>query len=85
MDAADAQPLLRFLNERIAQMAAESGGRLVGLGAVPLQDIDLAVRELRHCVETLGFAGVEIGSNVNGTPVGDRRFDPFFEACEALA
>lgn len=84
MDAADAQPLLRFLNECIAEMAAESGGRLVGLGAVPLQDIGLAVHELRHLVETLGFAGVEVGSNVNGTPIGDRRFDPFFEACEAL-
>lgn len=84
MDAGDAQPLLRFLNEQIAAMAAESGGRLVGLGAVPLQDLDAAVAELRHAVETLRFAGVEIGSNVNGTPIGDRRFDPFFEACESL-
>ncbi len=31
-----------------------------------------------------GFAGVEIGSNVNGVPIGDPSFDPFFEACEAL-
>jgi aminocarboxymuconate-semialdehyde decarboxylase len=30
------------------------------------------------------FAGVEIGSNVNGTPIGDPSFDPFFEACESL-
>lgn len=84
MEAPDAQQLLRFLNEQIATMAAESGGVLVGLGAVPLQDIDLAIAELRYAVETLGFAGVEIGSNVNGTPIGDARFDPFFAACEAL-
>lgn len=84
MDAADAQPLLRYLNERIAAMVAESGGILIGLGAVPLQDIDLAVAELRHAVETLGFAGVEVGSNIHGVPIGDARFDPFFEACEAL-
>ena len=31
-----------------------------------------------------GFAGVEIGSNINGVPVGHPSFDPFFEACEAL-
>lgn len=84
MDTADAQQLLRFLNEEIARMAAESGGVLIGLGAVPLQDIDAAIVELRHAVGTLGLAGVQIGSNVNGTPIGDARFDPFFEACEAL-
>ncbi|MDM0049424.1 amidohydrolase family protein [Variovorax sp. J22R115] len=84
MEPPDAQQLLRYLNEQIASMVAESGGVLIGMGAVPLQDIDLAIAELRHAVETLGFAGVEIGSNVNGTPIGDPRFDPFFEACEAL-
>ena len=84
MSATDAAPLLRYLNEQIATMAGESGGVLIGMGAVPLQDIDLAITELRYVVETLGFAGVEIGSNVNGTPIGDPRFAPFFEACEAL-
>ena len=84
MDAADAAQLLRYLNEQIAAMAAESQGALIGMGAVPLQDLDLAIAALRHAIETLGFAGVEIGSNVNGVPIGDPRFDPFFEACEAL-
>jgi aminocarboxymuconate-semialdehyde decarboxylase len=84
MEAADAQQLLRFLNEEIARMVAESGGRLVGLGAVPLQDVDMAIRELHYVVETLGLAGVEIGSNINGRPVGAPEFDPFFEACEQL-
>jgi aminocarboxymuconate-semialdehyde decarboxylase len=84
MDAADAQPLLRFLNEQIATMVADSGGSLRGLGAVPLQDVDLSIRELRYVVETLGFPGVEVGSNINGTPIGAPEFDPFFEACDAL-
>jgi aminocarboxymuconate-semialdehyde decarboxylase len=51
---------------------------------VPLQDIDLAIRELEYVVKTLGFAGVEVGSNINGVPIGAAAFDPFFEACEAL-
>lgn len=84
MAPADAQPLLRYLNEQIARMVAESGGRLLGLGAVPLQDLDLAIRELRHIKESLGLTGVEIGSNVNGTVVGDAALRPFFEACAAL-
>lgn len=84
MAAPDAAQLLRYLNEQIANMVAESSGRLVGLGAVPLQDLDLALVELRRVMETPGFAGVEIGSNINGVPIGDPRFDAFFEACEAL-
>jgi aminocarboxymuconate-semialdehyde decarboxylase len=84
MAPADAQQLLRYLNDQIAAMAAQSGGRIAGLGAVPLQDVDLAIRELEYAVKTLGFAGVEVGSNINGVPIGAPAFDPFFEACEAL-
>ena len=84
MAAAEALPLLRYLNELMAEMAAESGGVLSGLAAVPMQDVARAITELRHAVEVLGLAGVELGSNVNGVPIGDPRFLPFFEACEAL-
>lgn len=84
MPAAAAQQLLRYTNDAIARMAAESDGRIAGLGAVPLQDLDLALRELEYVVKTLGFAGVEVGSNINGVPIGSPAFDPFFEACEAL-
>lgn len=84
LEPADAQALLRYLNEQTAAMVADSGGALLGLAAVPLQDLDLAIAELRHAVEALGLVGVELGSNVNGTPIGDPRFLPFFQACEAL-
>jgi aminocarboxymuconate-semialdehyde decarboxylase len=84
LDLEDAQPLLRWMNEQIATMCAESGGRLLGLAAVPLQDVDAAIAELHHAVQTLQLCGVEIGSNINGTVIGDPRFDAFFEACESL-
>jgi len=84
MEARDAQQLLRYINEQIGAMVHESAGALIGLGAVPLQDIDMAIAELRHVMALPGFAGVEIGSNVNGVAIGHPSFDPFFEACEAL-
>lgn len=84
LELADAQPLLRFLNEHTAALCAESDGRLLGLAAVPLQDSDAAIAELRHAIDTLELAGVELGSNVNGIAIGDPRFEPFFEACVAL-
>lgn len=84
MPAHPARQLLRYINEQMAQMVDESGARMVALGAVPLQDIDLAIAELRYVVEELGFAGIELGSNINGKPIGHPIFLPFFEAAHAL-
>lgn len=84
MQASDASQLLRYINDQIATMVNESAGRLIGLGAVPLQDVGLAIRELEYLMGIPGFAGVEVGSNVNGRPIGAAEFDAFFEACEAL-
>ena len=84
LDLADAQPLIRYLNEQTAAICAESGARLLGLAAVPLQDVDAAVAELRHAAERLQLVGVELGSNVNGTPLAHPRHDAFFAACTAL-
>jgi aminocarboxymuconate-semialdehyde decarboxylase len=83
MAPAAAQQLIRYINEQLALMVAESNGRLCALGAVPLQDMDLALAELDYVIDKLGFAGVEIGSNINGKPPGDPSFAPFFAACEA--
>lgn len=85
LNASDAAVMTRFLNDEIAKMVNESKGQLIGLGAVPLQDMDLAIKELEYLKRTPGFAGVEVGSNINGVVIGDARLDPFWEACEALS
>src|SRR5207244_6022301 len=46
-------------------------------------DVDAAIRELEYCKQ-LKFAGVEIASHVNGTSIGDPRFEPFFAAAEKM-
>lgn len=79
-----AAQLLRYLNEQIAVAAGESGGRLLGMGAVPLQDMDLALAELAYLHDKLGFRAIEIGSNINGRPPGAPEFAPFFAACAEL-
>jgi aminocarboxymuconate-semialdehyde decarboxylase len=84
LSPSDGAQLVRFLNEQIASMVSESAGQLLGLGAVPLQDLTLAIRELHYLKESLGLRGVEIGSNIHGIVMGDPRFHPFFEACVAL-
>src|SRR5690606_9707484 len=54
-----------------------------GLGAVPLQDPDLAAKELAE-VKGMGLAGVEIGSNILGKSLGDERFWGFFQEAQRL-
>jgi aminocarboxymuconate-semialdehyde decarboxylase len=80
----DGKALIRYLNEQIAEMVALAPQRFVGLGAVPLQDVDSAILELDFVLKKLNFAGVEIASHVNGVSIGDARFEPFFAAAESI-
>ena len=80
----DAVVLLRHVNAAIAAMVEEAPAHFVGMGAVPLQDVDTAIAELRYNKEVLGLRAVEVGSNVNGAPIGDPRFEPFLAAAEAM-
>ena len=74
-DPAFGLELAREVNESIAEMVASNPRRFVGLGTVPLQDPKRAVRELERCVKTLGFRGLEIGTNVNGLDLADPRLE----------
>ena len=80
----DASVMIRYLNDQIAAMIERAPDRFTGLGAVPLQDVDSALRELEYVTKTLKFSGVEIASHVNGTSIGDPRFEPFFAQAEKL-
>ncbi len=74
----------RFLNDHIAGIVKKYPDRFVGLGTVPLQAPELAVKELERCVKDLGLAGVQIGSNVNQKNLSEVEFFPFWEVAEKL-
>ena len=78
------EELAQRLNDFIAERVASHPDRFVGLATVPLQDTERACTELRRAVRSLGFRGVEIGTNVNGIDLDDRRFDQFFAECAVL-
>jgi aminocarboxymuconate-semialdehyde decarboxylase len=71
----------RIQNGGLAALRSE---RVSVLGTVPLQDPELAAVEL-EALTASGFAGVEIAASVNGVPLGDERFAPFWAAAEATA
>ncbi len=81
---ADGLETSRFFNDHIAGTVVKDPKRFIGIGTVPLQDIDLAIKEMERCVHELQMPGLEIGSNINGINLGDERFFPFYEAAEKL-
>ncbi|MGE0479189.1 MAG: amidohydrolase family protein [Phycisphaerae bacterium] len=62
---ADALDLSRLLNNHIAELVARHPRRFVGLGTIPMQEPELAIRELDRCFFELKMPGVQIGSHVN--------------------
>ena len=74
----------RFFNDHIADTVAKNQQRFIGIGTVPLQDIDLAIAEMERCVTELKMPGLEIGSNINGKNLSNQQFFPFYKRAEEL-
>lgn len=81
---ADAILICDAVNAQMAEMIARHPGRFRGLGAVPLQDPAAATRYLKRIRNEFGLSGIELGSNINGTMLGDPSFDGFYAEAEAL-
>jgi len=80
----DGLEVARLLNDHIAELC---GGepRFLGLGTVPLQDPDLAARELERCVRELGLRGVEIGTHAGAWNLDAPELFPFFARAAELS
>jgi aminocarboxymuconate-semialdehyde decarboxylase len=72
----------RIQNEALAGLVRDHPGRIAALGAAPLQDPELAARELRELMGAGVLKGVEVAASVRGVFLGDDRFEPFWEAAE---
>jgi aminocarboxymuconate-semialdehyde decarboxylase len=79
----DAEFLSDVMNEQIAAMIAEAPRNFAGIGMVCAQDVPRAVRQLQK-VKSFGFAGIEIGTHINGVALGSETLFPLYEAAEAL-
>ena len=60
---ADGLETSRFLNDHIAETVDKESNHFIGLGTVPLQDTDLAIKEMERCVKHLKMPGIEIGQH----------------------
>jgi len=89
-DPARANDIARRSNDFLAEEMRKRPDRFQGFAALPMQDPDMASRELERCVKELGF----VGALVNGfsqikTPTSAVYYDlpqywPFWGVCAAL-
>jgi aminocarboxymuconate-semialdehyde decarboxylase len=80
----DALETSRFFNDHIAETVAEHPESFIGIGTVPLQDTNLAIREMERCIKELKMPGLEIGTNINGKNLSGPELFPFYEEAERL-
>jgi predicted TIM-barrel fold metal-dependent hydrolase len=65
-------------NDELAKLVGDHPDRFAGwVAAVPMNDPDAAVAEAERAVG-LGALGAQIYTNVNGHPLDESRFDPFW-------
>ena len=80
----DCLKVSQLLNDHIAQVCTEHEEHFVGLGTVPMQAPELAVKEVRRCIEELGLKGIQIGTHINKQTLDDEQLFPIFEVCAEL-
>lgn len=79
----DTLDLSMFLNDHIADIVHRWPTRFVGLGTIPMQDPELAIKELERC-KRIGMVGIQIGTHINGINLGEPRLFSIFQACQEL-
>ena len=79
----DGLEVAKFLNDDLADLVHKYPKNYIGLGTIPMQDVDLSVQEL-HRIKQIGLHGIQIGSNIENKNLNEPEFFPIWEACEQL-
>jgi predicted TIM-barrel fold metal-dependent hydrolase len=85
-DRALSRVVLEIYNDRMAEIQADSGNRLLPLPLMPAWDVDTAIAEAKR-VAALGACGVNMTSDPQdlGAPdLASRAWDPFWDVLEEL-
>ena len=75
-DAAESVAVCRTFNEEAAALKARYPERFLFCAALPLPDVQAALREARYALETLGADGVKLATNSYGQYLGDPELEP---------
>lgn len=84
LDPAEAVPLARDANDRLADVVRRHPNRFAGFAALPTAAPDVAADELERTVRQHGFKGTMINGHSQGRYLDDEFFWPILERAEAL-
>ncbi len=73
-----ATTIIRQCNEEAARIKREHPDRFRFCAALPLPDVDAAVREAKYALDVLGAGGVKLATNVQGQYLGTPELDTLF-------
>ena len=85
VDAEMGANVSRAYNQAIARIIKKYPNKFIGIAAVPLQDIKLAIAEAQYAVKELGLHSVIVYQNINGKDLDGEFLWPFYESVEKLA
>ena len=74
----------RLFNEHLADLVRDYPGKFAGLATVPVQDGELAARELEYAVKELGMLGVMLAADPAEQDLAQESFEPFWAAAVDL-
>ena len=78
-DTEESAECIRRVNEVSARVKQNYPGRFKFCAALPLPDVDAAIREAIYALDTLGADGVKLATNSRGQYLGDEALDPLME------
>lgn len=84
LDPDEGLRLEKLNNDATADLVSRAPDRIVGIGSVPLQDVDAAIKEMERAVLDLKLKGLVVASRVNEMELGDAILRPFWKRAEAL-
>lgn len=83
-DPAKTAAIAADANDEIAEMVRDHPTRFLGIGTLPMQDVERTTAEMTRCVRQLGLCGFMIDDHVNGLTYDEPVFEDFWAAAEEL-
>ena len=80
----DCLAIAKDCNDSLGELVRQWPDRFMGLGTLPMQDVNAAITELERSMTELGLKGAQINDHVNGLPMGEDDFLPFWKAVEEM-
>jgi len=76
--------LAKVTNDAFSEIVAKHSERFAALAALPMQEPEAAVEELKRAVSELGLSGATIFSNVDGKPLDSKEFWPIYDTASKM-